>query len=429
MDRNVEYGEGRVPNVWIVSRSTSRARQPVESPQENLRSAVTSIPDLPRLVYIGDVPVEASVAGAALLYRLLADYPPDRLAVVHCARPHVRGPRLPGVLYGNVEFPPDRLVHSRFAEWAGLARFLAAPRQARQVSRLVAPLRPEAVLTVAHGYGWVTAAHFARKNDLPLHLVVHDHVPDTLPAPAWFRDRLSRKFEDVYLRASSRFCISPNMAREYGKLGRPASVLYPSRSRDLTEFDGIPEPQRAAPGALVFAYAGSINTPTYASMLSRLAAAIEPSGSRILLFTKEGHEGSFRQNRNVEFREFVPSRKLILTLREEADVVVVPMSFDSSDRTNMELSFPSKLTDYTATGLPLLIWGPEYCSAVCWARQYAQAAEVVTSESTAALDAALNRLRDAQYRRLLGQVALDVGKTLFLAEAAAKMFFAALSPR
>src|SRR5207253_10669972 len=36
----------------------------------------------PRLVYIGDVPVESTYHGSLLLHRLLQIYPPDKLGVV-----------------------------------------------------------------------------------------------------------------------------------------------------------------------------------------------------------------------------------------------------------------------------------------------------------------------------------------------------------
>ena len=43
---------------------------------------MTEASTLPRLLYIGDVPVEASYHGSALLYRLLQTYPPDRLRII-----------------------------------------------------------------------------------------------------------------------------------------------------------------------------------------------------------------------------------------------------------------------------------------------------------------------------------------------------------
>ena len=46
-----------------------------------MTGAVTSL-ELPRLLYLGDVPVEASYHGSALLYRLLQAYPAERLTII-----------------------------------------------------------------------------------------------------------------------------------------------------------------------------------------------------------------------------------------------------------------------------------------------------------------------------------------------------------
>ena len=49
--------------------------------------------------------------------------------------------------------------------------------------------------------------------------------------------------------------------------------------------------------------------------------------------------------------------------------VLVVMSFDAMLARRMITSFPSKLTEAMQLGLPVVIWAPEYCSAVQWARQ------------------------------------------------------------
>src|SRR5690242_11386679 len=69
---------------------------------------------LPRLLYIGDVSVADTMAGEALLFRLLQFYPPDKLALI-CG---VRGdmPRLPGVAYHHWGPAFPRLLYSRVAE-------------------------------------------------------------------------------------------------------------------------------------------------------------------------------------------------------------------------------------------------------------------------------------------------------------------------
>ena len=111
-------------------------------------------------------------------------------------------------------------------------------------------------------------------------------------------------------------------------------------------------------------------------------------------------------------RGLLPSRELVETLREVADVLLLPMSFVAADQPNMTISFPSKLTDYTSAGLPLLIFGPEYCSAVRWARDNPGVAEIVSTDSSEAAQAALARLaNDANYRQRLAEAAASAALT------------------
>ena len=71
--------------------------------------------NLPRLMYIGDVPVESTVAGSALIYRLLQDYPVDRLCIVegNIATSQI-DKRLPQVAYNSISVVIKRLLNSRF---------------------------------------------------------------------------------------------------------------------------------------------------------------------------------------------------------------------------------------------------------------------------------------------------------------------------
>lgn len=92
----------------------------------------------------------------------------------------------------------------------------------------------------------------------------------------------------------------------------------------------------------------------------------------------------------------------------------------------MEMAFPSKLADYTATGLPLLIYGPPYCSAVRWAQDNAGVAEVVAVEDQALLGVAIKRLARANTRVTLGKRAIEVGRTFFSHGAAQRTFHSAL---
>jgi hypothetical protein len=130
---------------------------------------------------------------------------------------------------------------------------------------------------------------------------------------------------------------------------------------------------------------------------------------------------------HVLVRTPVTPDSLVSTLRGEADVLFLPMSFDDDHRTNMELSFPSKLTDYTETGRAILIWGPPYCSAVRWAREHGDVARVVEVPDDAALGAALHDLTvDASHRNRLGDEASKAGSSCFSCAAVTAIFYDAL---
>src|SRR5712692_4980500 len=146
--------------------------------QKSLSHPESAQVHLPRLLYVGDVPVESSCHGSVQFYRLLENYPAERLCVVEGSMSRsLPERRLPSVVYETLETGSRRLLHTRFRAWYSLWLTFRSAGWARSLSALLRDFKPEAVLTVANGYLWVTAAEFARQNRLPLHLVVHDDSP------------------------------------------------------------------------------------------------------------------------------------------------------------------------------------------------------------------------------------------------------------
>ena len=69
----------------------------------------------PRLLYLGDVPVESSYHGSTLLYRLLQGYPADRLTIVEGNLfPARTDRRLPGVTHHTLQVGKSRALNTRF---------------------------------------------------------------------------------------------------------------------------------------------------------------------------------------------------------------------------------------------------------------------------------------------------------------------------
>jgi hypothetical protein len=174
------------------------------------------------------------------------------------------------------------------------------------------------------------------------------------------------------------------------------------------------------------AYGGNIFHRGYWDALRELADALAGIGGQLLVFGPS--EADVIKNGlarpNVVAKGFAP--KMAEAMRAEANVLYLPMTFEEQERPNMSVSFPSKLAEYTATGLPILIQGPAYCSAVRWARENPGTTEVVSEPGGAALLLSLHRLADPAHRRSLARQAMETGRRYFSFEVASRVFHEAL---
>jgi glycosyltransferase involved in cell wall biosynthesis len=362
------------------------------------------------------VPVEASYHGSALLHRLLWNYPADRLTIIETATESQPERRLPNVNYASHRIANQRWLNTRFHPYLVAWFTRAAPRLAQRISQSLNGFESEGVLTVAHGFGWLAAAEMASQRNVPLHLIVHDDWPRVADVAPQFRNWLDQRFGQVYRQAQSRFCVSPAMGRFYEeRYGAPATVVYPSRTADCADFEEPPARLADREHQFTVVFAGTINSRGYVQALTAVQQAVERVNGRLVIFgplTVEAAEQAGLSHPNIEIGGLLDSSELLMRLREEADALFVPMSFAASDRANMEMAFPSKLADYTATGIPLLIYGPSYCSAVAWARENPGVAEVVEAERDLA-QAVARLAKNPDHRLSLGQRALDTGREYF----------------
>jgi glycosyltransferase involved in cell wall biosynthesis len=213
------------------------------------------------------------------------------------------------------------------------------------------------------------------------------------------------------------------------RYGKPAHVIYPSQAADCPVFEAPPERLARNDKRFTIAFAGTINSNGYIRALRALENALKAVGGRLLIFgplTSDAARQAGFDDQHTEVCGLLSWSDLMVRLRDEADALFVPMSFDVCDRANMEMAFPSKLADCSATGLPLLIYGPGYCSAVVWARENQGVAEIVEAESD--LREVIQRLvNDPAHRVALGKHALEVGREYFAHDRVQEVFNRALN--
>ncbi|MCS7063876.1 MAG: hypothetical protein NZM04_07530 [Methylacidiphilales bacterium] len=124
---------------------------------------------------------------------------------------------------------------------------------------------------------------------------------------------------------------------------------------------------------------------------------------------------------NIHVKGYLPHAQLIDTLRNTSHVLYSPLAFLPEDD-NMRLCFPSKLVDYTAVGLPIILHGPPYASQMRWATQYPDSFVTIDSMDTQAIERAILRLTDPATRHSLASNAIALGQKVFSWETAWKTF-------
>ena len=165
----------------------------------------------------------------------------------------------------------------------------------------------------------------------------------------------------------------------------PRTVLLPYRAADAPVFHGVAERLRRPWGAGVCVRRND-QFARLRETSARWRHGIAKHHGELLIFGPIDADQAAAAGLdlpNVRLGGLLKADELLLRLRAEADVLFVPMSFAPEDRDNMRMGFPSKLSDYTAVGLPLLILGPFECSAVPWAHRHPGIAEVVIGEARA----------------------------------------------
>lgn len=93
---------------------------------------------------------------------------------------------------------------------------------------------------------------------------------------------------------------------------------------------------------------------------------------------------------------------------EGFDILCIPIDFDEASIRYIKLSMPTKVPEYMASGVPILVFGSTETALVKYALRD-QWAEVVSDNSVETLKASINKLvTDERYRLILAKKALEI---------------------
>ena len=383
--------------------------------------------ELPRILYLSDVPVELSSAGATLLYRLLEHYQKDKLVIIQGVSVNEKQNRIAGVQYHVLKSKLERLKYTRFAKYTrGL--FLATGfLNSGKTKKILQSFQPDIILTVSIGLMWLNAFRLSKQFNIPLYLILHDDWLITERYGKW-QKYLEYIFGEMYHHASERFCISPNMENYYFSLyGVHGKVIYPLRGKEDHIFPINIERKRSQRG-LKFCYAGSLFTGDFAVMLDMIAYNIGKQGGELHIFSYWNKE-ILSQYTNLKekfviFHPFMHSAELMRTMNEEMDVAILLNSYIFEEP--FRYNFSSKLVDYISAGLPVMFWGPATSGSISWALSLKYDA-IVTRQDSKLIANLMKEFYNDEKRLNWARMIRELGMKEFSYEQNAGTFIKAIS--
>lgn len=259
----------------------------------------------------------------------------------------------------------DRLRNTPLRKLANTYIELTGRFSYKKVRQIVKKQRPNVILTVAHGEFYWPAMKIANELNIPLVTMYHDWYPDLVSVYSSAKKILENRFQQLGHVSDACLCVTAKLIE---RLNAPSSAvqLYPI-PENLLQPSEVPKSNGKR---LSIGYAGNLKDP-YGYQIFDLIKVLSRQNSNIDL-NIVGNRPDWLSSCSADEKQYYKGFLTVLELKQflaAQDVLLVVMSFDPKDKRRMETSFPSKLVQYCQYGKPIIIWGPEYCSGVRWARE------------------------------------------------------------
>lgn len=365
--------------------------------------------DVPKALVVSSTRLGGMSATGAAMRALFGSWPTDRLAQLHCDR-SVRADReidCRSLMVDSAEAEcwgdrPGGEVYERVLSWA------------RETS-------PDVIYYRAIDRpAWMTPLVLALSEDLGVPAVTHimDDWP-TRESESEGTGRVHAAVEDLFRRSARALSICDTMSSAFEARYGVAFEAF-QNTAELAEWSPV-ERSRSVErdGVFRIVYAGSLAEDMtlrsfceLAEAVSGLASAgrrveLEVYGARWWKRVFDEHLAGFGC---VRYVGFVPREVYVSALRD-ADLLAMPINFDERSLKYMRYSMANKSVDYMAAGRPILVYGPEDCASVEYARRVGWA-EVVSRQGVAFVREAIARLMDdSSLRDALASRAFETAQT------------------
>jgi hypothetical protein len=347
--------------------------------------------DYPRLLFFTSQIPQTRHAGCMQLYRALQGYPGECLRVI--GPPIVEGAQGLPCVYKTQSLLTYRLVNTRFRRWVtgvNALDLLPEPGLSRTLS-LVEGFRPDLVVTVMDNLSFYKHAwKLAQRLGAGFVTITMDDPQTFEVAHPLLQGAFDRLLSRLYQSTALSIGVSCEMC-DYlrQKYGRASETFYFGPPEGLRIRPAEDSLRLRDPARLTLAFAGSMSL-GYPEGIRSLLPALRAANARLHVYT---HYKDVIEDPCIVNRGFLAPEALWPVVQEECDAVLLPYAFEGEILKLYRTHFPTKISEYCWTGMPILITGPDSATGVRWGMRHPEAALVATDPAVSVLAPMLERLR------------------------------------
>lgn len=321
--------------------------------------------------------------------------------------------RLANSQYGSFEKEPSLDCEYFYAD---LPKYLAKYRQNRRFSsfydllriplmiwkgcQIVRSKRINKIITTTYGGTEIAAYFISRLARIPLYIYLFDAYVESEQEP--FKKLLRRIFARRFFRSASKIFVMSESLDELLKERYGVNSIVIPQPVEISKYE-MPL-QTNTSGKRKIVYTGMIYDAHRDCILDLIRAIRDLPDVELHIYTPRPvatleREGVHGHNVKVSFTP----HHAVPAVQKGADILFLPMSFNSPYPEVIRTASPGKISEYLAAGKPILVYAPDYAYVSWYARQHSFGLVVDTADPAELQKAILRLLSDYCLREELVQ--------------------------
>lgn len=352
------------------------------------------MPEIIRILFITNTPPIPTQGGAMTFYRHFIESGDFKVAVITDERQIINYELPYSYLLVNTGKFGKRISNTRlFAYVQTFRRLIGVFGLNANILRYSVRFKPDVIFTVAGSWNWmaIIAQKVAKRLNVPLIGSFNDWWSYSSAYLPKFSGLIERRFKAFYKKCNLAICTSEGMYEALGAHNNHI-ILYPTGAKMNINASFIP-----ATKDFTIAFAGNLGD-WYGKMLEALIVENQYENIHFKIY-------GFNQNWGEVFNEKVIKEGIYKgkvsfeVLKEEVqncNALLLLMGFDKENAIIEKTSFKTKFLDYLSFKKPVILWGPDYCSAVKVASEFDSAEIIEENEPNEVLERIIGLIDNPQ---------------------------------